>query len=214
MDVGGCDIWTDRGGKGSSSYGGSYYVGETVTIFYWHNLWSPDSPGATILITIYKPDGSAFQYGPIDVPAGTHSFSATAGYPVGRRTAVLQILGPGYKPSGLSDTVYFDVIEPYVVVLRTTTVARTTTRTEVETSYTGTTKRVTRSTTITTTETETMTAETETYAHTDGADHCDWVLSDCNLHCDCAGESHPTVFGNSERSFGFITCLARVLYFI
>jgi len=80
------DVWTNRGGTGTSSDGGTFLVGETVVFYYSVNvnvtrakltLYFPDENHTVLLF-----NGS--------LKAGTYSDSGTAGFPVGWRRLVFE----------------------------------------------------------------------------------------------------------------------------
>ena len=97
------DVWTNKGGQGVSNLnGGTYYLGEVVTIYC-----SVSSAVDRLVVTIYKPDGSVLTLYDGAWPGGIFQDSGTAGYPLGKRRVICQ----AWKGNlSISDEVDYNVI--------------------------------------------------------------------------------------------------------
>lgn len=79
------DVWTNKGGVGTSLDGGTFVVGETVVFYYSVNV---NVTRATV--TLYLPDGTYRVLFNWSLKAGTYYDSGTAGWPTGRRWLVFE----------------------------------------------------------------------------------------------------------------------------
>ena len=79
------DIYTDRGGRGSSVPDGEYVVGETIRIYC-----SVNTAVDRLRVRIVKPDGSQLTIYDASWSGGIFQEAGTAGYPLGERRAICE----------------------------------------------------------------------------------------------------------------------------
>ena len=78
------DVYTNKGGTGTGGYGGSFRVGEIVTMYVQANKY------CTYNMYVQRADGSISISDSQTISAGTWWYTPTAGYPVGTRTIYLE----------------------------------------------------------------------------------------------------------------------------
>lgn len=103
------DVYTNKGGYGiGNPSGGTYLVGETITIFIELSCDSSRS-----VLTIYKPDGTSVpnERGPKE--AGTYQISNSASFPGRRKVVIVAYWYLTFDSSNdhSTDELYLDVIE-------------------------------------------------------------------------------------------------------